>query len=136
MTPHEPPAWFWIVAGLLLVWNLMGLAAFGYDGLMTEEAMAALPPEHAALYRARPTWVVVAFFLAVTAGTAGSVALLMLRPVAGTLFAVSLVSVILQDSWYFLGGAGVMVMPVLVVGSLIGGLWLARAARERDWMRA
>lgn len=140
MSTERPPTWYWLVAGLLLVWNLMGLAAFFYDGLMSEEAMAQLPQAHQELYAARPGWVVMAFGSAVVAGTAACVALLMRRKVATGLFVVSLLSVLVQDSWFFLGGVidvmgtQAIVMPVLVIGSLVGGLVLARQGTAKGWL--
>lgn len=140
MGEDTPGKGFWALAVLLLIWNLMGLMAFGYDGLITPEAIAKLPEAQQPLYNDRPVWVVVAFGLAVTAGTAACVALLLRRRLALGLFATSLVAVLVQDSWYFFGGvidvmgATAVIMPALVIGSLVGGIVLTRRAGGRGWL--
>jgi len=141
MTDSKPAMWFWVAAVILLLWNLMGLMAFGYDGMMSAEALAALPDDQQALYAARPAWVVFGFAVAVFAGTAGAIALLMRRGIAGPLFIASLVGVLVQNSWFLVDdvlgvmGPSAVVMPLLIIGSLVGGILLVRNASSRGWLR-
>ena len=80
------PKWFWIVSVVLLLWNLMGLAVFGIMMSMigNAEAMTAanLNDEQQALINATPSWVNIAFAVAVIFGVLGCIALLMRRKFA------------------------------------------------------
>jgi hypothetical protein len=139
MSRAPPPSWYWVAAAVLSVWNLMGLAAFVYDGMITAETLATLPPEEAAMYAARPGWVVVAFGAAVFAGTGGCAALLYRRAMAKALFGVSLAAVLVQDSYLFMSdtlgvlGVGAVIMPVLVIASLVFALWLTVQGDREGW---
>jgi hypothetical protein len=62
------PKWFWIVCGLALVWNLLGVGAFVAQMAMTAEAMAQLPQVEQDMYAATPGWVNIAFACAVFGG--------------------------------------------------------------------
>ena len=46
----KPPKSFWILSGVALVWNLMGVMAYVVQSLMPDEAIAALPVAERALY--------------------------------------------------------------------------------------
>ena len=71
------PNWFWILGGIAVVWNLMGLMAFAAQMMMTEESLAALPEEQQEIYKNLPAWINIFFAFAVIGGTAGSLLLLM-----------------------------------------------------------
>ena len=139
MSKTRPPLWFWVISVLLLLWNLMGLMAFFMDGLMSGEAMAQLPIEHQQLYLDRPIWVVIAFGAAVATGTAGCIALLLRRKLATGLFAASIVSVLIQDTWFLFGGVieavgtEAIIMPILVIASLVAALLLSLRATQKSW---
>lgn len=97
---------FWVIAGLALLWNLMGLLAFVGEMNMTAEMIAELPAEQQALYAAKPAWVDIVFGLSVISGVLACVLLLLKKPIAHTLFWVSLVAVIAQTVYVvFLSGA-------------------------------
>jgi hypothetical protein len=74
------PRWFWVVAVLLVLWNLIGVAAFVGDLLTTPEMRArSMYAYDQHLYAARPGWMLVAYAVATVAGTVGSIALLLRR---------------------------------------------------------
>ncbi len=83
------PAWLWIVAALGLGWNIFGgfqfLASLGQSegGLM----MAGMTAQQAAAYSALPLWMTAAFAIGVFGGIAGSLALLLRRPISIPIFA-------------------------------------------------
>ena len=106
------PVWFWIVAGLALLWEAMGCYAYVSQVSMTEEAMAKLPAEQVAIWKAMPVWATAAYAIAVWAGLAGAIALLMRRKWAQPLFLVSLLGVIVQFGWTFLGTDILKTMPI------------------------
>ncbi|MGS0528226.1 hypothetical protein ACU8V7_26485 [Zobellia nedashkovskayae] len=72
----KPPAWFWIITVLALLWNLMGVSAYLMDAFMSVEDLGKLPQDQRLLYESRPIWVTSAYAIAVWAGALGCIALL------------------------------------------------------------
>ena len=92
----KPPLWFWIVAVLAVLWNLVGLFMFYAELTLTPQAVAALPPEQQQIHAAMPSWVYVFFGIAVIAGTLGSLGLLSRKRWAVPLLLLSLLGVAVQ----------------------------------------
>lgn len=122
----KPPTWFWVVSIAALLWNLMGVMAYLADAFMTAEALAQLSQEQQNLYEARPAWVTAAFAIAVWGGLLGSIALLLRKAWALTLFVISLIGVLAQNLYqFFLSntfevlGSAAMAFPILIISSSI-----------------
>lgn len=128
-----------VVALLILLWNLMGLAAFVMQA--TADPRTLGDPVTARAFAAMPAWAWAAYAIAVLSGTAGAIALLMRRRVAWVLFAVTAVATIVQFGWTFLGfgllsykGPEVLIFPALIVLVAIGSsLYARRRARAGTW---
>jgi len=136
------PVWYWIVGGLALVWNLMGVAAYVAQVTMSEEALAALPEAERALYETVPAWAVGAFALAVFGGALGCLLLLLRKRLAMPALVVSLVGVLVQMSHSFfiadsmeVYGPGATVMPIMVVVIAILLVWHTRSSTARGWLK-
>ena len=124
---------FWIIAGLAFVWNLLGLSAFVAEMSITAEMISQMPQAEQALRAATPSWVNIAFGIAVIAGTMGSILLLMKKAVAHAVFWISLLAVIAQMGYVFLlsdalsiYGPESAIMPsmILVVAALL--VWYSK----------
>lgn len=116
------PRYFIVIAIVLLLWNLMGLAAFAmqYTADLTE--LAKSDPVTAQAFAAMPAWVWIAYAIAVGAGTLGAVLLLMKKATAASLFLLSLIAVVVQFGYTFLGtdllalkGPSVIAFPAFIV---------------------
>lgn len=136
----KPPTWFWVVSGIALVWNLMGLFQFFAQLMMTPEMLESLPAEQQELYQNTPTWVMIAFAAAVFGGTLGCLALLLRKNVAFQLLVVSLAGVLIQNiNTFFLTniveimGIQAVILPLVVIAVGIYLVTLARKAREKGW---
>jgi hypothetical protein len=137
----SPPGWFRIVAILALVWNAFGVFSYLQYVYMSDEAIAALPPEQQAMYADFPAWVTGAFAIAVFAGVIGALGLVLRKKWAMPVLALSLGAIVIQMG-YSLFGSGMLevmgptasIFPVIVI--LVGGalLWLARMASQRGWL--
>lgn len=134
------PTWFWIVAGLALLWNLMGMMAFLSTASMTDLDIAQLPAAEQEIYRNTPFWATLAFAIAVLAGVFGSIGLLMRKSWAKPVFIVSLIGVLVQHFHGFvlangleIYGAERLIMPgvVLVIAALL--IWLASVVQKKVW---
>ena len=138
----KPPVSFWIVAGVALVWNLLGLFMY-YSGVSAtpEQLKAVYSPEQLAAIEATPVWVTSAFAIATTVGVLASIVLLMRRAQAVVFFVVSFVALVVQDLYLFLlsdslavfGSSLLVIQGSVFVGGIIW-IWYASLARKKGWI--
>jgi len=139
-TKNNAPAWFTIVAVVLLIWNLLGVMAYIMQVTMSPEALAALPDAQRQLYETTPEWATAAFAIAVNGGTLGCLLLLLKRNLAGIFLQLSLAGVLVQMFHSFfmsksfeVFGPGGMVMPIMVLLIAIYLVMLAGKAKTKRW---
>lgn len=139
MILSRPLGWFWLLAIVLLGWNVIGLVALLFDPVVGLGDVSKLAPEQQAIYAARPAIAFYGFVLATVAGTAGAIALLLRRNFALWLFVASAIGLVLQNAWLFADparlDAGVLGFQALVAGSIALAIWLCLTARKRRWSR-
>jgi len=136
------PNWYWIVATILFLWNLMGIASFYMHVFITDEALAELPENEQALYGEYATWTSIVFAIAVFGGALGTVGLLMKRKWAKPLFIISLIAIVIQmshslfftESMVVYGAMEALTMPILVVLIAIYEISLANKAIRNGWI--
>lgn len=92
-----------IIGVILLLWGLMGVAAFTMQYMMDWAELAKTDPASARAFSTMPTWVWIVYAIAVATGTLGSIALLLRKSVASFLYLISLLCVIVQFGFTFLG---------------------------------
>ena len=124
-TEASIPKWFKPVAIVALIWNLMGLMAFGMYMTLDDQAMEAAEytTEQIEFFKTTPKWVNVAFAVGVVFGVAGSVMLVMRKKPAYLLLAFSMCGVLAQCTWiFFLSDAakimGVGLSPITIIVSI------------------
>lgn len=136
---NKPKLSFWLVAGLGLIWNLMGCMNFLVQS--DPEIMAALGDEYA-LYKDlianRPAWATAAFAIAVFGGAVGCILLLLRRRVAlqvlilslfGTVVVLAQAIMVVGLSSEVLISTGMSVIVALVL------VWTGRTAAAAGWLR-
>ena len=136
------PRRYWILAVLAMLWNVLGLVVFLVEAGMTPELLATLPEAQRAIHLATPDWLRVVFGIAVVAGVAGALGLLLRRRWAAPAFLLSLLAVLVQlvagylvtPAWSLTGAAG-LVQPVLQVVISLALYGHARRASVRGWLR-
>jgi hypothetical protein len=140
--PNKPPTWYWVVAGLAVLWMLFGVMAWVMD-LMTDEAgLAQLSEPQRQLYAARPQWLFAVYGVAIFSGLIAAIGLVLRKSWASLLFAVSLAAIIVQFGYTFvamhavavLGAAAAIPFPLVIF--LIGlALWgFALRSRKFGWL--
>ena len=136
------PGWFWLVAGLALLWEAMGCASYLMQVSMDAEQLAALPEAERQLMTSVPVWANAAFAIATWGGLAAAIGLLLRRRWSQALFAISLVAVIVQFSWWLLiaraadvMGPSTYAMPVAIIAIGAVLLWFSSMAAKRGWLR-
>ena len=151
----KPPVWYWVLAGIILVWNLFGVFVFSVMVLMVsgtvdianEQAMATMNEAQRTktlvtkdVILSTPMWANVAFAIAVGFGVLGSIALLRRRTIAAPFFVVSLLGVLAQNSYnYLLSDAvekmGVGMSPIVILVAIITVPFAFYGSR-RGWLTA
>lgn len=139
---NTPPRWFFVVAVVALVWNLLGCLAFAMDLSLSPADVARMSEAQRTLYEARPAWAVASTAIAVLGGALGCVGLLLRRKWALPLFVASLAGILVQDFGLFvlidgasLAGPAAVVLQGLVLLIAIGLIALGRKAAARGWLR-
>lgn len=135
------PVWFWIVSGILLLWNAMGCFACFSQLTITPGKLAALPEPQRDAYAAMPSLAKIAYVAAVATGLLGAMMLVVRSPLALPLFVASLAGVIVQFGWFFLVyrgasklGAGSAGFPAFIAMVGVVQIWFAQHAGAEGWL--
>jgi hypothetical protein len=138
---NKPTVLFWIIGVVALIWNAMGVNAYIQQAYNTESYKAMLSPEQLEMANNTPAWAIAMFAIAVFGATLGSIFLLMRKKVAGTLFVVSFLALLIDMGHTFFAGLGAdaygpggIMMPIMIFG--IGGflIWYAKNATKKGWL--
>ncbi len=136
------PGWFWAIAIIALLWNLMGVGTFVMHVSMSEEALRAFPQAEQDLYNSFPAWTIIAWAIAVFAGAIGAIGLLIKKSWANFPFIISLIALVPQMLYniFFtkskeVYGPGADVMPVLVIVLGVFFLWFSYYAAKKGWLK-
>jgi hypothetical protein len=137
----KPPTWFWIVGGISMVWNLLGVMAYIMQVTMSPEALQALPENERALLESVPVWATSAFAIAVWGSTLGSILLLMRKKLATPILIFSLAGILVQMYYnVFMSksmevyGPGGLAMPVMVLVFGVFLIWFSRKSAANGWI--
>lgn len=137
----KTPVWFLVAALLAAAWNGLGVVAFIAETMQTPEQLAQLPEAQQALYTSKPIWATAAFALAVFGGLLGSLSLLIKKKIATPLFALSLLGLVGQNSYYFLIAkvqdtmpSNSFIMPMVVFTIAIVLLFFSRSCAKKGWL--
>jgi hypothetical protein len=137
----RPPAWFWIVAVLALLWEGFGVAQYlmHVGALPNNMEMSAA---ERSLMNSSPMWVTGLFAIGVFGGALGALGLLLRQSWARLLLILSMVAVVLQFGGWLLAtdaiaviGPTVFIMPAIIVAIAILLVWVANLAAARGWLR-
>lgn len=135
------PVWYWIVAAILLIWNLIGCGACYGQMTASPGRLAALPENQRDAWLAMPPLAKIAYVVAASAGLLGAIALLLRSTAAGPLFIASLVGVIVQFGWFLIVykglsklGASSAAFPAFIAAVAIGQIAFACSAKAHGWL--
>ncbi|MEO9572829.1 MAG: hypothetical protein ABJ263_07830 [Tateyamaria sp.] len=128
----KPHFSFWIIAGLGLVWNLMGCLNFITQ--MNADAVAKMPELYQLIISSRPLWATLAFGLAVFGGAVGCILLLLRRDMARIALLVSLVAIVLTVVQTI---SAVGLAPSTILALLVGAalFWYSSIVYRAGWLR-
>ena len=139
---NKAPMWFWVVAGLLLAWEAIGVVAC----IMQLRMGAASWPDgmeyDRRIYLAMPFWYNWIYVIATFGGTAAAVLLLARNALAVPLNIVSLVAILVMFG-YVLGATDMIAhkgfvaaagFPIVIFLLQVVAVWVSRTARDRGWI--
>jgi len=137
----QVPTLFWVISGLALLWNLMGVFAFYTDVTMTSEAIAAMPDAMQSLYNSAPAWTKAVYGFATLGGALGCIGLLLRKSWSVPVLLISLLAIIIQMAHSLfmtnaieLMGTQAIVMPIviLIIGALL--YYYSRKSLDNGWL--
>lgn len=133
------PVWFWIIAVILTVWNAMGAFNYISQVTMSEEAFALLDERMQTFLNERPAWGTAGFAIAVWGGLLASLFLLLKKKMAGTVYIVSLLGVLISISSDFMGSLELTTEEIgfnaFIVIVTILSIWFSRFSAGKDWLK-
>ena len=142
-TQIKIPKWFWVLAVIFLLWNIMGILSFFGHTFINEEALAKLPDNERALYKDYPFWTTIIFAIATFGGLIGSIGLIQKRKWSKLFFIISFFAIVPQmihnvfftKSTEVYGTAQAITMTVLLV--LIGAIliWFSNYSIKESWLK-
>lgn len=128
------PWWFWLISGVALLWNLMGVGAYISDMNMSYEDMVKNYGQALAdAAQSQPAFVTGAYALAVFGGALGCLLLLLRKKIAIWPLIISLLAVLVQQGYSWFGtdvmasvpmGNKIMYISIVVIAVLL--VWFAR----------
>ena len=137
MNSAKAPIWYWMVSGLALVWNALGVIVYLQQAFMSVEDFRNLDLAQQDLLSSQPEWITAAFAIAVLAGFVGCVLLLLRKKLAVRMLILSFAAVAaqytgfyLEGYWEGLSGAAIL-MPVLVPVVALALIFFARHFEQR-----
>ncbi|HUQ09882.1 MAG TPA: hypothetical protein VM146_06155 [Steroidobacteraceae bacterium] len=138
----KPPRSYWVISILALAWMLLGVMAWTFDLMTDEKALAAMSEPQRQLYAARPGWLFGVYAVAIFSGLLGVIGLLIRKRWAITALALSLVAIIIQFGYTFLGmdaigllGPGeALPFPTIIFAIGAALLWFASRSRRSGYI--
>ncbi len=139
----KPGTAFWVIGGLLAVWNLSGLYQYYTFSTLTPEMLQAggYTAEQMAHILDTPLWAHSAYAIAVNAGVLGVIFLLLRKAWAIPMFVISLIGALLQfaDAYLLRGGLELfervwLVIPMLVILICVFEIWYSMQTKKRGWL--
>ena len=140
-TKSAVPLWYWVIAAVALLWNLMGCAIFAVELFAQEAAMESMTEEQKVWARSIPGWIYFVYGVAVSTGVAGTIGLFLRKSWAIAMYAICLAAVIVQMGYTMIIAGGMQVMgpsgasmPLLVISIAAALLWFSWFAKSRNWL--
>lgn len=121
-TTNKPNTWFWVIAVLALIWNIIGVLNFLASTFMKDVLAETYTPEQLELMNAIPTWYTIFFGIATITGLMACITMLMRKKVTVFLFLISLLAVFVTQGYWLVGtnamevmGTQAVIMPIVVI---------------------
>lgn len=136
------PRSFWVISILALAWMVLGVVAWTLDFMLDEQGLAQMSEAQRQLHESRPQWLFAIYAVAIFSGLLGAIGLLLRRRWCIALFALSLLAIVIQFGYTFLGmdaiqllGAGkALPFPLVIFAIGVALLWFASRAKRLGYL--
>ena len=135
------PTSFWVISGIALIWNALGIFNFIGQTFMSEETLRALPEDQQVLFENVPMWLTIIFAIAVITGTLGCIGLLLRKAWAVPLLLISMITALFQmlhglimTDMVSVMGTSAIVTTVLVIVVAIFLYWYSKQSKAKGWL--
>jgi hypothetical protein len=143
----KPPALFWIISGISLLWYLFGSYQFYGSLVATPEGMkpyiedGRMTQAYADVLLSLPAWVKAAFGIATLSGVVASICLLLRKKIAAPLFFISLIGALCMYLYMYVLSGKASVLPTsdfiiaaCVVIVTLFMIWFSRKKRSKGYL--
>ncbi|QJP33570.1 hypothetical protein F0365_03670 [Nonlabens sp. Ci31] len=136
----RPQIWFWTVAIIFLLWNLIGLGFLTTEILAPELLIDTLNQEQLEFYNNRPSWYLFNYGIAVLTALFAAIAVLFKRKMAVLLSLISLLTIFISTAYNLNAGVWDMMNRsdqfFFILVPLLGLLlWVfARNVNSKGWL--
>jgi uncharacterized membrane protein YhaH (DUF805 family) len=136
----RPQIWFWTVAIIFLLWNLIGLGFLTTEILAPELLIDSLNQEQLEFYNNRPSWYLFNYGIAVLTALFAAIAVLFKRKMAVLLSLISLLTIFISTAYNLNAGVWDMMNRsdqfFFILVPLLGLLlWVfARKVNSKGWL--
>ena len=135
----KPPTWYYVIAGVLLVWNLIGFMFYLQHATMSPDtAPEGIDASMLAFMEATPVWATSAYAIAVNVGVLACILLFLRKSLAVPFFVISLVGALVLDFDSFvlrdvvaIWGNGAYIVPSVVIIVGLIEIWYSRSVANR-----
>ena len=140
---NKPGTAFWVIGGLLAVWNLSGLYQYYLASTITPDQLkdAGYSAVQVAHVLGTPAWAHSGYAIAVNAGVLGVIFLLLRKSWAIPMFVLSLIGALVQylDAFLLRGALEHfnpwwLLVPISVIVVCILEIWYSRRAKAKGWL--
>ena len=135
------PTWFWVIAAVSLMWNILGCVIFSSEVFAQEAIIESMIDEQKEWVRSTPRWIYVVFAISLSTGVVGSFCLLLRKKLTVPMFTISFAAVLIQMGYTMLiaGGLRVMgptgaVMPTVVITLAVVWPWFSLLSKGKGWL--
>ena len=135
----EVPVWFWIIAGIGLAWNLMGMWDWYNSITMNAAYLKNFDAEMLGFLKVMPAWAKAAWSIAIICAVTGSLLLLLRKAWAVPVFALGILGMIISFGYQFTTSAKpqydifMWLMTAMIWSIALFLLWFAMKAKRKGW---
>jgi len=132
---------FWVIAILMLLWNVLGSMNFLWQLNADATALAAFPDTHRAIIEGRPLWATAGFGIGVILGALGCVLLLLRNSAAYYLFVVSMLGIVMtmihtvKIASVTIEFSPVEIFVMIILPALVAAflIWYSKLVKSKGW---